>query len=256
MISGDLSATLEPQVVVQVGAARHGALPLCRPDKAEGVAAVVPAEEPGVVERWRRRCVGGGWWRGGGGGVWAEGGRGHDNRLAVGELADHLGGGGQVVHDHVHAVVLPDPRVQQRRLCRLESPLAEHAELDLAHRYVVRRVLDDGAVEHLAQVLHLVDHLGRAAEGQRVVVVRQLRLCRREFVDLAHEGGVCAGSAARRAATGGAGGALPAQPASRGWVAGAGAACAYGCGNGREAAVRCGGGGGGAAAVERRRCAP
>ena len=59
---------------------------------------------------------------------------------------------------------------------------AEHLEVALAHEDVVGGVLDDRAMEHLPEVLHRVRDRRRTAEGQAVVVVRQLSLGRREFV--------------------------------------------------------------------------
>eukprot|EP00964_Phaeocystis_antarctica_P009983 scaffold5435_cov47-Phaeocystis_antarctica.AAC.4 len=58
-----------------------------------------------------------------------------------------------------------------------------HLELRLAHEDLIGRVLDDGAVQHLAQVLRHADlALGRLAEGQAVVVVRQVRLGGRQLM--------------------------------------------------------------------------
>mmetsp|Transcript_13006 Transcript_13006/g.28109 ORF Transcript_13006/g.28109 Transcript_13006/m.28109 type:complete len:262 (+) Transcript_13006:1138-1923(+) len=108
----------------------------------------------------------------------------HGDGLAVGHLPDHLGGGRQVVHDEVDAVVLADALPQQRNLLGAQLLAAEHLEVTLAHANLVRRVLNYGAVQHLAQVLNRVRDLGRLAKRERVVVVRELRLCRRELVHL------------------------------------------------------------------------
>mmetsp|Transcript_13007 Transcript_13007/g.28114 ORF Transcript_13007/g.28114 Transcript_13007/m.28114 type:complete len:254 (+) Transcript_13007:1138-1899(+) len=102
---------------------------------------------------------------------------------AVGHLGNHLGRGGQVVHDHMHAVVLSDPlrEAYLLRLCELAP--ARYPELGLAHEDVIRRVLDHRAVQHLTQVLRLLhDRIG-LAEGQAVVVIRQVRPRGRKFVD-------------------------------------------------------------------------
>eukprot|EP00965_Chrysotila_dentata_P184089 6078343-Pleurochrysis_carterae.AAC.1 len=99
----------------------------------------------------------------------------HGDGLAVGHLPDHLGGGRQVVHDEVDAVVLADALPQQRNLLGAQLLAAEHLEVTLAHANLVRRVLNDGAVQHLAQVLNRVRDLGRLAKRERVVVVRELR---------------------------------------------------------------------------------
>ena len=59
---------------------------------------------------------------------------------------------------------------------------SEHLEVALAHEDVVGGVLDDRAMEQLPEVLHRVRDRRRTAEGQAVVVGRQLRLGRREVV--------------------------------------------------------------------------
>ena len=81
----------------------------------------------------------------------------------------------KVVHDHVHAIVLLDPPREELGFLGGDRHLAKYFEVRLAHEEVVRRVLDHGAVEHLAEVLDLVLDLLRLAEGQSVVVVGQLR---------------------------------------------------------------------------------
>lgn len=54
----------------------------------------------------------------------------------------------------------------------------------LAHKELVRRVLNDGARHDLAEVLGLARDLLRLTEREAVVVVRQLRLRRRQLVHL------------------------------------------------------------------------
>lgn len=58
-----------------------------------------------------------------------------------------------------------------------------HLEVRLAHLDFIGRVLDDRSMQHLAQIFHRVLHLVWLAEGQRVVIVRQLRA--RASTDLA-----------------------------------------------------------------------
>lgn len=75
----------------------------------------------------------------------------------VRHLGDHLRRRRQVVHDQVDAVVLPHA-LREGDLLRLgELDAAGDPELGAAHEDLVRRILDHGAVQHLAQVLCLLD---------------------------------------------------------------------------------------------------
>lgn len=105
----------------------------------------------------------------------------------------------QVVENHPHAVPLADPRGQELGLLfsqRRRKPLGQGSRLVLArpfcpaldfHAQVVGRVLLAEAREERARVRGArgaFHSLWRAAEGQGVVVVRELGLFRSEGVDL------------------------------------------------------------------------
>jgi len=106
-------------------------------------------------------------------------------RLGWVGLVHVLGRGGQVVHDPVHAVVLLDTDGKLLALGGGELLFAQDlARLLHAHLELVVRVHDLVAAEHFAEVLcHRLQRF-RLAEGQHVVLVRQLRLGGRELVDL------------------------------------------------------------------------
>ena len=102
---------------------------------------------------------------------------------AIRHLCYHLGRSRQVVHDHMDAVVHSHLVDQVGLLRPVQLAHAAHLELRLAHADLIGRVLDDSAMQHLPQVLrHAYLALVRLAERQAVVVVRQVRLRRREFV--------------------------------------------------------------------------
>mmetsp|Transcript_61646 Transcript_61646/g.137374 ORF Transcript_61646/g.137374 Transcript_61646/m.137374 type:complete len:324 (-) Transcript_61646:16-987(-) len=108
----------------------------------------------------------------------------HGDRLAVRHLPNHLCCRRQVVHDHENAVVFRDALCEQLGRLLGQVGLTENFEVGLAHLDLVGRVLNDRAVQHFPQVLDRVRNLGRLAERQAVVVIRQLRLGRRQLVDL------------------------------------------------------------------------
>mmetsp|Transcript_27964 Transcript_27964/g.65302 ORF Transcript_27964/g.65302 Transcript_27964/m.65302 type:complete len:216 (-) Transcript_27964:31-678(-) len=101
---------------------------------------------------------------------------------AVWHFRDHLGRRWQIIHNHVHAVVLPHALRKADTMAPFQLHTARNSELGLAHVDIVRRVLDDGAVQHLPQVLRLLHDFRRPAEGQAVVVVRQVCAWRGELV--------------------------------------------------------------------------
>ena len=95
----------------------------------------------------------------------------HRDGLAVGHLADHLRCRRQVVHDQMDTVVLLDALGEQCGALLGELGAAEHLEVRFRHLHVIRRILDHGAVQHLAEVLDSISDLRRLAERQAVVVV-------------------------------------------------------------------------------------